>query len=86
MSAKTLPAAELAKASKGNDSGANLGFEAQMRGDKRSQHGAPPVGYRCFVRVRRVVHHLTLAVVAGFVLANCSTSCVGSKEAPAHGH
>ena len=33
-----------------------------------------------------VAKHLTLAVVAGFVLANCSTSCVGGKEAPTHAH
>src|SRR5690606_27360585 len=46
----------------------------RLTGDKRWQYGAPPKGNANFAWVQHSVHHLAPAGVAGFVLANGSTS------------
>ena len=48
--------------------------------DKRWRYGAPPKGNANFAWVQHMVHHLALAGVAGFVLANGSMSSGQSGE------
>jgi len=52
----------------------------RLRNDKRWQYGAPPVGNANFAWVEHIVHHLSPAGVAGFVLANGSLSSGQSGE------
>ncbi len=52
----------------------------RLRDDKRWQYGAPPAGNANFAWVQHIVHHLSPAGVAGFVLANGSMSSNQSGE------
>ena len=52
----------------------------RLRDDKRWKYGVPPVGNANFAWVQHIVHHLSPAGVAGFVLANGSMSSNQSGE------
>jgi type I restriction enzyme M protein len=52
----------------------------RLRDDKRWKYGVPPAGNANFAWVQHIVHHLTPAGVAGFVLANGSMSSHQSGE------
>src|SRR2546426_2837316 len=52
----------------------------RLREDKRWQYGAPPTGNANFAWVQHMVHHLSPTGIAGFVLANGSTSSNQSGE------
>ena len=52
----------------------------RLADDKRWRYGAPPKGNANFAWVQHIVHHLTPAGVAGFVLANGSMSSSQSGE------
>jgi type I restriction enzyme M protein len=51
-----------------------------LREDKRWKYGAPPVGNANFAWVQHMIHHLSPAGQAGFVLANGSMSSNQSGE------
>ena len=52
----------------------------RLREDKRWKYGAPPVGNANFAWVQHMIHHLSPAGIAGFVLANGSMSSNQSGE------
>lgn len=52
----------------------------RLRDDKRWQYGKPPIGNANFAWVQHIIHHLSPAGVAGFVLANGSMSSNQSGE------
>ena len=52
----------------------------RLAGDKRWRYGVPPKGNANFAWVQHMVHHLTPAGIAGFVLANGSMSSSQSGE------
>ena len=52
----------------------------RLADDKRWTHGVPPARNANFAWVQHIVHHLTPAGVAGFVLANGSMSSAQSGE------
>ena len=52
----------------------------RLADDKRWEYGVPPKGNANFAWVQHIVHHLTPAGVAGFVLANGSMSSQQSGE------
>jgi len=52
----------------------------RLREDKRWQFGVPPAGNANYAWVQHIVHHLSPAGVAGFVLANGSMSSNQSGE------
>ncbi|MBS0325027.1 MAG: SAM-dependent DNA methyltransferase [Proteobacteria bacterium] len=52
----------------------------RLRDDKRWKYGVPPAGNANFAWVQHIVHHLSPAGVAGFVLANGSMSSNQSGE------
>jgi type I restriction enzyme M protein len=52
----------------------------RLRDDVRWRYGAPPVGNANFAWVQHMIHHLSPAGIAGFVLANGSMSSNTSGE------
>lgn len=52
----------------------------RLKDDKRWKYGVPPAGNANFAWVQHIVHHLSPAGVAGFVLANGSMSSNQSGE------
>jgi type I restriction enzyme M protein len=52
----------------------------RLRGDRRWQYGDPPAGNANYAWVQHIVHHLSPAGVAGFVLSNGSMSSNQSGE------
>ncbi len=52
----------------------------QLRDDVRWKYGVPPTGNANFAWVQHFVHHLAPSGIAGFVLANGSTSSMQSGE------
>ena len=52
----------------------------QLKGDERWVHGMPPVGNANFAWIQHFLHHLAPTGVAGFVLANGTTSSSTPRE------
>lgn len=52
----------------------------RLKEDKRWKYGVPPTGNANFGWVQHIIHHLSLAGVAGFVLANGSLSSNSGGE------